>query len=379
MSEDRDRISALRLARSEGVGPVTYAALLRQYGKPEAALAALPAMARKVGRHLMPPSIAQIEDEFAAAAAIGAQIVLLGEPNYPKVLAQLSPAPPCLTLWGNPAVFAKPGAGLVGTRNASGAGLAMARQLARDLGNLGFSVVSGLARGIDGAAHAASLSTGTIAAVAGGVDHIYPAEHEKLASAIRETGAIVSTEPLGAAPRAKDFPRRNFIIAGLSLGIVVVEAPERSGALITARAAAEQGREVMAVPGSPLELRARGCNALIRNGAILVENAEQVREAIGDLTGRLPLSTSEGRKPPAYLHRPLPNEEIARNDLLEQKIDQLLTHAPLPVATIAEMLGVDLSEVLSCLVILELQGRAHTLAGGLAIAAVADPYISDND
>jgi len=250
---DEERIDWLRLIRSENIGPRTFRALLAHYGSARAALAALPALARRGGATGLARiwSREEAKREINGARLLGVTYVALGEPDYPPRLAMIDDAPPLVAVRGKLA----PTVAMVGGRNASAAGLRFAEQLARDLGASGFVIASGLARGIDAAAHRASLTTGTVAVLAGGHDNIYPPEHAKLVDAILPEGAAISEMPLGREPRARDFPRRNRLISGLSLGVVVVEAARRSGSLITARLALEQGREVFAVPGSPLDPR----------------------------------------------------------------------------------------------------------------------------
>lgn len=276
------RIAWLRLIRTDSIGPVTFRQLLGRFGSAEAALEALPALSRKAGRPLQPVSVSRAEDEIAGLSRYGARLVAQGESDYPTHLLHISGAPPLLTMAGGERLDWKRTVGIVGARNASTAGIKMTRILAADLGDRGYCVVSGLARGIDAAAHRASLATGTIAVLAGGFDRIYPDENIPLAHDILDHGGALLTEmPLGWEPRAKDFPRRNRLVSGLSLGVVVVEAAKRSGSLITARLALEQNRDVFAVPGSPLDPRAEGGNHLIQQGARLVTRAEDIIEVIG--------------------------------------------------------------------------------------------------
>lgn len=277
---DDQRISWLRLIRSENVGPATFRSLINHFGSAEAALDALPALARRGGstKTISIPSVTDVEDEIDRTRAHGARIVAISEPLYPVYLRQIAAPPPLITVrGGSVALFGRPTAAIVGSRNASLAGHKMAERIGRGLGAAGFVVVSGLARGIDGAAHRATLDTGTVAVIAGGIDHIYPEEHGPLMEEIVSRGGAILTEmPFGWVPRAKDFPRRNRIVSGMSLGVVVVEAATRSGTLHTARYALDQGREVFAVPGSPLDPRAEGTNRLIRDGATLTRSADDV-------------------------------------------------------------------------------------------------------
>ena len=276
------RVAWLRLVRTDNVGPVTFRQLLNRFGSAEAAIAALPELSRKAGRPLQPISQARAEDEIAGLARYGARLVAQGEPDYPGHLLHIAGAPPLITMAGGAQLDWRRTVGIVGARNASSAGIKMTRLLAQDLGERGYTVVSGLARGIDTAAHRASLGTGTVAVLAGGFDRIYPEENIPLAHDILDSGGALLTEmPLGWEPRARDFPRRNRLVSGLSLGIVVVEAAKRSGSLITARLALEQNRDVFAVPGSPLDPRAEGGNSLIQQGARLVTNAADIVEVLG--------------------------------------------------------------------------------------------------
>lgn len=276
------RIAWLRLVRTDNVGPATFRQLLNRFGSAEAAIEALPELTRKAGRPMQVISQTRAEDEIAGLARYGARLVAQGEADYPPYLNHIAGAPPLLTLAGGADLDWQKTVGIVGARNASSAGVKMTRLLAEGLGASGYSVVSGLARGIDTAAHRASLRTGTIAVLAGGFDQIYPAENIPLAHDILDHGGALLTEmPLGWEPRARDFPRRNRLVSGLSLGIVVVEAAKRSGSLITARLALEQDRDVFAVPGSPLDPRAEGGNHLIQQGARLVAGAEDIISVIG--------------------------------------------------------------------------------------------------
>jgi DNA processing protein len=282
MLTSAQRLAWLRLIRTDNIGPVTFRQLLSRFGSAEAALEALPELSRKAGRPMQPITQTRAEDEIAGLARYGARLVAQGEPDYPNHLLHISGAPPLITLAGGERLDWTRTVGIVGARNASTAGIKLTRLLAGDLGERGYTVVSGLARGIDTAAHRASLGTGTIAVLAGGLDRIYPDENIPLAHDILDNGGALLTEmPLGWEPRSRDFPRRNRLVSGLSLGIVVVEAAKRSGSLITARLALEQNRDVFAVPGSPLDPRAEGGNLLIQQGAKLVTNAQDIIEVIG--------------------------------------------------------------------------------------------------
>lgn len=341
----------LRLIRAEHVGPRAFRSLINRFGGAAAALDALPALARRGGGLLPPrvPSIAEAEAEMAALARMGGRFIALGEPEYPALLRTIDDAPPLLALRGRAEVLAQPTVAIVGARNASGAGRMITARMARGLGLAGWAVASGLARGIDAAAHEASLATGTIAVIAGGHDRPYPRENEPLMARIAEEGAILTEMPMGWEPRARDFPRRNRLVSGLSLGVVVVEAAERSGSLITARLAAEQGREVLAVPGSPLDPRAGGTNALIRQGAALVTGAEDVLEALAALRDRPPVLDMEEDTPGMEAAEP--------SDDMRSRILSLLGPSPLAVDDLVALSGARVSEVQILLLELELAGR----------------------
>ena len=263
---DTDRLDWLRLIRTPSVGPRLFIDLIERFGSPTTAIDALPEIARRAKgkRRLAAPPIADIEAELAHLQVTGGRMIALCEPEYPEPLAAIADPPPVLFVRGDTALLHRPILAIVGARNASSNGRRFAEEIARDLGEAGYVVVSGLARGVDGAAHRGALHTGTIAAVAGGIDVVYPPEHEDLQRQIAETGAVVSEQPVGTQPTARHFPARNRLISGLSAGVLVVEAAQKSGSLITARLALEQGREVFAVPGSPRDPRCRGTNDLIR-------------------------------------------------------------------------------------------------------------------
>lgn len=348
------RADWLRLARSRRVGPVTFIRLLREHGSAAGALDRLPALAAESGvRDYRVASRAEADAEIAAGEAAGARLILLGEAGYPPALALIDDAPPVLWTLGDPAHAARPVVALVGARNASALGKRMASGLARDLGAAGFVVASGLARGIDAAAHRAALHTGTIAAHAGGIDVVYPTENAGLAAEMAVHGLRLSEMPPGHAPRAQDFPRRNRIVSGLALGVVVVEGALRSGSLITARNAAEQGREVMAVPGSPLDARAGGCNVLIRDGATLVRNAEDVAEALAPLIARR-----------AVVPRPEAPQEPPRSADLPSRLLALLGPSPVEEDSLIRELVQPAATVAAALLELEMQGRILRHPGG---------------
>ena len=273
----------LRLYRSENVGPATFFRLIERYGTASRALDALPELAQRGGKRQFKPYPREAaEKELAALAKIGAVLLTAEDPAFPEALRALEIVP-LLTVWGDPSLLTKPSVAIVGGRDASLNGRKIAHMLASDLGRAGFVIVSGLARGIDTAAHRGGLESGTVAVLAGGVDHVYPPENAELHAAIARTGCLVSEMPPGFSPTAQHFPRRNRIISGLAQGVVVIEAKLRSGSLITARTALEQGRELFAVPGSPLDPRSAGCNDLIKQGAALIETAEDVISALGIL------------------------------------------------------------------------------------------------
>ena len=287
LSEEQ-RLDWLRLIRTDNIGPRTFRELVNHYGGARAALAELPGLARRGGASA-PARICSREDaeaELKAARARGIDFVALGEPDFPPRLQMIDDCPPLLAVRGKLAVLMRPLVAIVGSRNASAAGVKFAERLARELGHAGFGTVSGLARGIDAAAHRASLATGTIAVLAGGHDRVYPAEHSDLLETILTEGAAISEMPLAWEPRARDFPRRNRLISGLSVGVVIVEAARRSGSLITARLAGEQGREVFAVPSSPLDPRAEGTNGLLKQGATLVTEAADIIAVLEPILGR---------------------------------------------------------------------------------------------
>ena len=349
---DDDRLDWLRLIRSDNVGPRTFQLLLRRYGSARAALGAVPELARRGGASRAGRICSRLdaERELKAAKMLGVRLVALGEAHYPIRLSMIDDAPPLLAVRGRAAILEMPMVAIVGSRNASAAGMRFADRLARDLGAAGFAVVSGLARGIDAAAHRGSLATGTIAVLAGGHDHIYPPEHRELADAILANGALISEMPLGWEPRARDFPRRNRLISGLVAGIVVVEAAKRSGSLITARFALEQGREVFAVPGSPLDPRAEGSNDLIKQGATLVADAADVIAVLRPIFGE-PVGLAAGEPdPPAPPGGEPGSDERAR-------IVALLGPTPVPIDDLVRWSGSSPASVRVVLLELELAGR----------------------
>ncbi|WP_336977420.1 DNA-processing protein DprA [Brevundimonas nasdae] len=349
-----ERFARLRLARTDRIGPVAFTQLIGRYGSALGALDALPDLVRKSGAASVPPPVETVEREMAAGEAIGARLLVLGDPDYPEMLAAIDPPPPILWTRGRVDLLNQLSVAIVGARIASAGGQRIARGLAQQLGQAGHVVVSGMARGIDAAAHEGALATGTVAVLGGGVNDIYPSEHADLYARLTEQGCVVSESPVGARAQARDFPRRNRIISGLSRGVVVVEAEVRSGSLITARLAAEQGRDVFAVPGSPLDPRARGPNELLRQGAILCEGIEDIDRAFNTLRTL--------REPPADPLRFDGDLDAAFLD----RVAALLSPTPTPRDEIARALNAPVSQVAAALLELSLTGRADLLPGGLA-------------
>lgn len=361
---EAERADWLRLSRTSGIGPITFFHLLERYdGSASAVLDDIPSLARKAGGKsgISAPPHADIEREIEAAARLGATHLAACEPDYSACLAAIDSPPPVIAVLGDKRLLNRSGIALVGARDASAAGRRMARDLARDLGAAGYAIVSGMARGIDGEAHAASLDTGTIAAIAGGIDQIYPPQHEALYAQLSRRGCLVSESPLGYVATARDFPKRNRIISGLSLATVIVEAAERSGSLITARFALEQGREVMAVPGSPLDPRCRGANRLIKQGAALIESADDVLHAM------------QGIQPPTFeepfADRYTPRDADVPPGLL-RAVREALSPTPMHIDEIVRAVDAPHRLVLAAVAELELAGEAATHVGGTASRAV---------
>jgi DNA processing protein len=373
-----DDVQRLRLIRSEGVGPITCRRLLDRYRTPAEALAALPKLARDGGKSLSPaiPSDADARREFDQVATLGGCLIFIGAPDYPPLLAQLADAPPVITVLGDAALLAKPAVAMVGGRNASAAGLRIAERLAEDLA-AHVTIVSGLARGIDGISHTAAMRTGrTVAAIAGGPDVPYPAENTNLQRLIAERGAVITEATPGTQPQARHFPRRNRLIAGLSLGVVVVEAGRRSGSLITARIAQELGREVFAVPGSPLDPRTRGGNDLLREGAVLTETAEDVLDNLSGFGALFPSGTTPGgallggpnslgiEEDPSCVPDWLDHlEEPSGLDRARSQVVALLGPTPTKVDDLLRRCQLSPAAVMAVLLELELAGRVETLPG----------------
>ncbi len=361
---NEQRIDWLRLIRSPNVGPRTFRTLVNHFGGARAALQALPALARRGGASAAVQicSRADAERELAAAAKLGVALVALGEPNYPPRLQMIDDAPPLIAVRGNARALALPMVAIVGSRNASGAGLKFTQRIARELGEAGFAIVSGLARGIDAAAHRASLESGTIAVLAGGHDRVYPAEHADLLDAILPAGAALSEMPLGWEPRGRDFPRRNRLISGLSLGVVIVEAARRSGSLITARFALEQGREVFAVPGSPLDPRAEGTNGLIKQGATPVTETGDIVAVLRPIMEQKEMPAREPELEPSDLAageeaEPAPDERA--------RIVSLLGPSPVQIDDLVRLSNSSPAVVRMVLLELEIAGRLERHGGAL--------------
>ena len=374
-----DSIDRLRLIRTESVGPLTYRRLISRFGTVRRAIEALPDLARAGGRAAAPamPSRADAERELAGLRKLGAALVFLDTPDYPSFLAEMADAPPALAVLGDVKLLATRSVGIVGARNASANGMRLAQNLAAELAPQ-LTIVSGLARGIDAAAHTGAMQTGrTIAVIAGGIDVPYPPEHEKLQRQIAETGAVIAEAPLGTAPLARHFPKRNRIIAGMVLGLVVIEAASRSGSLLTARLANEEGRELFAVPGSPLDPRCHGSNDLIRQGAHLTETAADVLANLPDHPARQglardPLFRRAGgfAEPPA----PILEAELDAATLRDarRKIPPFIGPDPVQVDEIARRCQLSSAAVAAVLLELELAGRVETLPGNrVALLATA--------
>jgi len=357
MSPPPDAAARLRLIRSDNIGPITYFHLLARFGTAQAAIDAIPDLAAR-GRGRAPRLVAraQVEQEMQRVEALGARHLFLGQATYPALLAELESAPPALIVAGDLALLDRPAVAIVGARNASAGACRFARQLAHDLGALDYVVVSGLARGIDTAAHDGSVGTGTIAVIAGGIDIFYPPENEERQGIIAARGVLIAEQPPGTEPRARHFPYRNRIIAGLGQGTVVVEAAPKSGSLITARYAAEFGREVMAVPGSPLDPRAQGCNLLIREGATLIQNAEDIVEALSPIHPRPFRQRRLDYTPPTI--------SPDTDERTRHAVTDLLGPTPVPVDEIIRQSGRAPAEVQTVLLELELAGRLERHAGG---------------
>lgn len=358
---DSERLARLRLIRTEGIGPVGFGRLVARFGSAAAALAALPDLGGHAGQPIRPCARDIAEAELLAADAVSATHVFLGEAGYPPRLAELADPPPVLLAVGDLSLGAKPCVGIVGARNASAAGQLMARTLAEGLGAAGYVVVSGMARGIDAAAHAATLDSGTIGCIAGGPDIAYPPENRNLQEAVAGKGLLLTEMPPGTEPMARHFPRRNRLIAGVAEAVIVIEAASGSGSLITARIAGEAGREVMAVPGSPLDPRARGGNGLLKAGATLIEDVADALAALRPFAVPSPSRAAVRAASPAVPdHAPAE----AAGQLLS-----LLSPAPVAVDELVRLSGLAPAEVAALLTDFELEGRVVRHAGGRVSAA----------
>ncbi len=352
-----DTLSALRLIRSEGVGPMTYGRLVERFGSANAALNALPNMKKP----LMPANVNDIDAEYKALQKIGGSFLVKNENNYPELLQPLDDAPPVLSALGNLELLTKPMLAVVGARNASTNGRRLATQIARDLGAEGFVIVSGLARGIDAAAHEAALDTGTVAVMANGIDMVYPPENQKLYDAIAQRGVLLSENPLGTQPNATLFPRRNRIISGLCRGVIVIEAAAKSGSLITARDALSQNRDVFAVPGSPLDPRSGGPNQLIKSGsAHLIESAQDVLDILGGL--KTLFSEAQTQFDDAE-EMEIPAAPALTNDQARSAIANCLGPVPCTIDQIAFTTQIPVAKILSVLMEMELAGMLQRLPG----------------
>jgi DNA processing protein len=357
-----EAFARIRLLRSPNIGPITYRQLLGRFGEARAALGALPDLAGRAGRPYEAASEHRVQAEIAATRKAGARYLFHDSPDYPQLLAHSDGAPPILTYRGDLAVLGRPAVAVVGARNASAGAVRLARDFAHGLAEAGFTVVSGLARGIDGAAHAGALAGGsTIGVIASGIDIAYPPEHADLQARVASEGLLLAEQPPGTEPLARHFPTRNRIIAGLATGTLVVEAAPKSGSLITARLAGEMGREVMAVPGSPLDPRSHGCNQLIRDGAVLVQSVEDVIELLSGFDGipgsRMTASLQEAQSQWQDEDRPL----VAPPEIC---VADLLTSAPVAVDELIRQSGAGAPSVQMALLELEIGGRLQRHAGG---------------
>lgn len=359
---DTQRLAWLRLIRSENVGPVTFREILNHFGGAEQALIALPDLSRRGGRgrpiRICPAG--EAERELAAAKKLGVSLAAIDEEGYPPLLAVIEAPPPLLYIKGRTELLSRPAIAVVGSRDASAAGRKLTQVLAGELGREGFVIVSGLARGIDAAAHVNAMATGTAAVLAGGIDVIYPPENSDLHREIGEQGLLIAESAPGLEPRGKDFPRRNRIIAGMSLGVLVVEAARRSGSRLTAQFALEQGRDVFAVPGNPLDPRAEGTNQLIKDGATLVTTAADILESLSGILGsaREPLTARSDLEIPATSTRPIEVDDGERRRVVEA-----LGAAPVTIDDIIRTTGLDTRHVRAALIELDLAGRIERHAG----------------
>lgn len=361
-SEKRDW---LRLSRTPRVGPVAFRDLLNRYKSAEAAIDALPSIMRR--KESVVPERQEIEAEMEQAESRGVKILAACEADYPFYLKTIDPPPPLISVIGRTDILHKPCAAIVGSRNASAIGQRFARQIANELGHEGYTIISGLARGIDANAHSGALETGTAAVLGGGVDHVYPRQNAELYEAMCEQGALISESPLGYRATARDFPRRNRIISGLSMGVIVIEAAERSGTLITARYATEQNREVMAAPGSPLDPRTKGCNRLIQQGAALIENAQDIINCLENIRPPQMMEPNENYKQAEF------NWQAAEKDIEKARITVLSLLSPTPTSRdeIIRLSGFTTPLVTAALLEMELNGEAIVEADGRVALGLA--------
>lgn len=357
LPSDGRRLKWLQLSRSENVGPITFHRLLKRYGTPEKALEGLPNLASHGGlkRPLKIAPLKAIEEEVSATYALGAEIITLEDPHYPLLLRHIESAPPVLTVKGKLDLLLSPLFAIVGARNASAIGKKISSQLASELGTQGWVIASGLARGIDAAAHQGALQTGTVAVLAGGIDKIYPPENKALHVRIGEIGVLIAESPLGTEPQATLFPRRNRIISGISRAILVVEAALKSGSLITARCALEQGRDVFAIPGSPLDPRCRGANQLIKNGATLVETIEDICQ---EISLQKPLNLEENSEL-LHAHTSSPTLNNTRH-----LVNENLSYVPISIDELIRECQLSASDVWVVLLEMEIAGRLDRQPGG---------------
>ena len=365
---DNQRLDWLRLIRSENIGPATFIELIKRFGTASNALEALPDIVKKArGHKIKIASRETVERELDQIYGLGGRTVCLGEPDYPKALRAADAPPPVLTVRGNSDILHRDIIAFVGSRNASLAGCKFTQSLAKEVGAAGYATSSGLARGIDAAAHQATLDTGTIAVFAGGIDHIYPHQNEKLAHQIVEHGGLLVSEmPFGWKPRAQDFPRRNRIVAGLALGLVVVEAAKRSGSLISARLANEMGRLVFAVPGSPLDPRSEGANLLIKQGAQLVSEAQDIVQAISPLTGAHQQASYSLEEDGEYSSDDPPSDDD-RAALLNA-----LGPTPTNIDELVRFTGIELGKLQFMLLELDLAGKLERQSGNRVSLNLSD-------
>lgn len=360
-AEDAALVARLRLARTPHVGPRSYRELIGRFGSAESALAALPRLSQRGGRERVPPPEADVAAEIAALNRLGGRFLFADDDAGSPLLAEIHDPPVALAARGDLSLLQRPAIAIVGSRNASAAGRRLTERFAGELGEAGFVVVSGLARGIDGAAHKGALQRGTIAVVAGGVDHVYPPEHADLQEEVARHGLLLSDQPMGLTPRAGHFPRRNRIVAGIAQATLVIEATENSGALITARLAAENGRDVFAVPGSPLEPRSRGCNRLIRDGAMLVETTQDILDGLAMDNRAIPRGTA-----PAMPELPFEEPEESVEETPEDGHERLvaaLGPVPVEVDELVRRCQVTAAEAQMMLLELELAGRIERHPG----------------